>query len=113
MRRWLDPVERREIQKALSKTFELIGTYPTFHFQSFSSQVRLKHLLNSTRLMMNTLEWQDFERLGINIVCQTNNTISFIHTFLMIAASREEFYASLSSLFHTKKSNNRTKHRHT
>lgn len=26
MRRWLDPVERREIQKALGSSFELIGT---------------------------------------------------------------------------------------
>ena len=70
MRRWLDPVERREIQKALSKTFELIGTYPTFHYRSFPSPVRLKHLLNLIKLMMNTLEWQDFERLGTNTVCQ-------------------------------------------
>lgn len=28
MRRWLDPVERKEIEKALGKNFKLLGTYP-------------------------------------------------------------------------------------
>lgn len=28
MRRWLDPVERKEIEKALGKSFKLLGTYP-------------------------------------------------------------------------------------
>ena len=113
MRRWLDPVERREIQKALSNTFELIGTYPGNRCLWFSSRIRLKHLLNSIKLMMNTLEWQDFVRLGSNPICSTNNSISFIHTFLMMTASREEFYSLQSPLFHTQNGNNRTKHRYT
>lgn len=28
MRRWLDPVERKEIEKALGKNFKLLGKYP-------------------------------------------------------------------------------------
>lgn len=28
MRRWLDPVERREIEQTLANSFDMIGIYP-------------------------------------------------------------------------------------
>lgn len=35
MRRWLDPIERKNIVKALGKNFRLLGTYPLlFYFDS-------------------------------------------------------------------------------
>lgn len=87
MRRWLDPVERREIENTLADRFDLIGVYLERGDVGFLTVV-WRRLRSLTRHTTNTSVWQVFGNESDVFV--TNNRIQFIDTFLIGTAMEQE-----------------------